>query len=197
MEVKRVSDRLMKIKLVIGGFTLHVYSVYAPQVCLEEKVKARFWENLDEVVRSVPISKKIVITGDFNGHIGILPEVYDDMHSDFGFGVRNGEGTALLEFLRAFKMVWWNEEVKKKVEVKKGVYVKLIESKDEEEKQVNRKVYKVARKVAKLAVTAAKSATLESLYAGLKEKDKEKRLLRIAKVRDRKGHDLDLVNCIK
>jgi len=65
---------------------------------------------------------------------------------------------------------WWNEEVKKKVEIKKGAYVKLVESKDEEEKRVNRKEYKLARKKAKLAVTAAKMTTFESLYAGLQEK---------------------------
>lgn len=41
---------------------------------------------------------------------------------------------------------WWNKEVKKKVEIKKGAYIKLIESKDEEEKRANRVVYKVARR---------------------------------------------------
>ncbi|PHU23959.1 hypothetical protein BC332_09066 [Capsicum chinense] len=57
---------------------------------------------------------------------------------------------------------WWNEEVKKKVEIKKEAYVKLIESEDEAEKRVNREVYKVAREEAKLVVTAAKSAVFES-----------------------------------
>ncbi|KAF3651812.1 Mitochondrial uncoupling protein 1 [Capsicum annuum] len=59
---------------------------------------------------------------------------------------------------------WWNEEVKKKVETKKGAYAKLVESKDEEEKRVNKKEYKLARKEAKLAVTAAKTAAFESLH---------------------------------
>ncbi|KAF3623599.1 putative protein UXT -like protein [Capsicum annuum] len=77
---------------------------------------------------------------------------------------------------------WWNEEVKKKVEGKKGAYVKLIESKDEEEKRVNREAYKVARKEAKLVVTATKTAAFESL---------------LAKARERKGRDLDQVKCIK
>ncbi|PHT30269.1 hypothetical protein CQW23_30139 [Capsicum baccatum] len=74
---------------------------------------------------------------------------------------------------------WWNEEVMKKVEIKKGAYVKLIESKDEEEKRVNKEVYKVARKEAKLAVTAAKTTTFESLYAGLEEKGGGNRLYRL------------------
>ncbi|KAL3355926.1 hypothetical protein AABB24_016872, partial [Solanum stoloniferum] len=37
VEVRRISDRLMTIKLVIGGCTLSVISAYAPQVGLDEK----------------------------------------------------------------------------------------------------------------------------------------------------------------
>ncbi|KAM3307329.1 hypothetical protein P3S67_009072 [Capsicum chacoense] len=86
---------------------------------------------------------------------------------------------------------WWNEEVGKKVETKKESYAKLVESKDEEEKRVNRKEYKLARKEAKSAVTAAKTAAFESLYAGLQGKGGEKKLFRLAKARERKGRDLD------
>ncbi|XP_047254251.1 uncharacterized protein LOC124888076 [Capsicum annuum] len=96
----------MKIKLVFGGFTLHVCSVYVLQMGLKEEVKARFWEDLDEVVRSVPSAEKIVIARDFNGHIGILPRGYDDVYGGFGFGVRNGKGAALLDFARAFELIW-------------------------------------------------------------------------------------------
>ncbi|KAF3638460.1 putative folate transporter 1, chloroplastic-like [Capsicum annuum] len=74
------------------------------------------------------------------------------------------------------------DEVKKKVETKKEAYVKMIESKDEEEKWVNREAYKVTRKEAKLAVTTAKTTAFESL---------------LAKARERRGRDLDQVKCIK
>ncbi|XP_047258797.1 craniofacial development protein 2-like [Capsicum annuum] len=81
---------------------------------LEEKVKVRFWEDLDEVVRSVPSVEKIIIAGDFNGHIGVLPRGYDNVHSGFVFDVRNREGTALLDFARAFKLVVVNLSFLKK-----------------------------------------------------------------------------------
>ncbi|XP_070054169.1 uncharacterized protein [Nicotiana tomentosiformis] len=42
VEVKRVNDRLMTIKLVVGECTLNVVSVYAPQAGLDEEVKKRF-----------------------------------------------------------------------------------------------------------------------------------------------------------
>ncbi|KAF3634505.1 putative early nodulin-93-like [Capsicum annuum] len=229
----------------------------------------------------------LLLTGRLSALIIPFEKGYDDVHWGFGFGVRNDEGAALLEFVRAFGLMvvnssfskkeehlvtfrsrvaktqidflllrkedralckdckgrswrrrgcgstgdvdsmwdravgcigesarevlgvlrgwsgrfqgdwWWNEDVKKKVESKKAAYGKLVESKDEEEKRVSREEYKLAKKEAKLAVTAAKTTTFERLYKGLEEKSGEKRLFRLAKVRERKGRDLDQVKCIK
>ncbi|KAM3361145.1 craniofacial development protein 2-like [Capsicum galapagoense] len=116
VEVKRINDRLMTIKLVIRGFTLNVCSAYAPQVGSEGEEKMRFWEALDEVVRGVPSSEKIVVAGDFNGHIGALPGGFGDVHGGFGFGERNEEGATLLEFARAFGLVVVNSGFPKKDE---------------------------------------------------------------------------------
>ncbi|XP_047263676.1 uncharacterized protein LOC124896196 [Capsicum annuum] len=103
----------MTIKLVIGGFTFHVCSIYVPQMGLKGEVKAIFWETLDEVVRSVPSSDKIVIAGDFNGHIRVLSKGYDDVDRGFGFGDRNCEGVALLDFTRAFGLMVVNSSFSK------------------------------------------------------------------------------------
>nr|XP_016450050.1 PREDICTED: craniofacial development protein 2-like [Nicotiana tabacum] len=61
VEVRRVNDRIMSIKLVVGECTLNVVSVYAPQAGLDEEVKRRFWERLDEIGRSIPLVERLFI----------------------------------------------------------------------------------------------------------------------------------------
>ncbi|XP_070050451.1 uncharacterized protein [Nicotiana tomentosiformis] len=106
----------MCIKLVVGGSTLNVISAYVPQVGLDEEVKKCFWEELDEVVRGIPHTEKLFIGGAINGHIGSSSGGYDDMHGGFGFGVRNGGGTSLLDFAKAFELVIANSIFLKKEE---------------------------------------------------------------------------------
>ncbi|XP_019255116.1 PREDICTED: craniofacial development protein 2-like [Nicotiana attenuata] len=99
VEVRRANDRLMFIKLVTGEFTLNVVSVYAPQAGLDEEVKWRFWEGLDEIVRSIPPT-----------------ESYGEVHGGFGLGDRNGGGTSLLDSAKAFKLVTANSTFPKREE---------------------------------------------------------------------------------
>ncbi|XP_019236652.1 PREDICTED: craniofacial development protein 2-like [Nicotiana attenuata] len=105
VEVRRVNDRLIFIKLVIGECTLNVVSAYAPQAGLDEEVKRRFWEALDEIVRSIPPTERLFIGGDFNSHIGSAASSYGEVHGGFDLGDRNGGGTSLLDSAKAFDLV--------------------------------------------------------------------------------------------
>ncbi|VFQ69868.1 unnamed protein product [Cuscuta campestris] len=80
VEVKRISDRLMFIKLVLGGCAINVVSAYAPHVGLADEVKKEFWDALDGVVVGFPLTEKVVIGGDFNGHIGESADGFEDVH---------------------------------------------------------------------------------------------------------------------
>nr|XP_016438667.1 PREDICTED: craniofacial development protein 2-like [Nicotiana tabacum] len=114
VEVRRVHDRLMFINLVIGESTLNVVSAYAPQAGLDEEVKRRFWESLDEVVRSIPPAERLFIGGDFNGLIGSVAGDYGEVHGGFDFGDRNGGGSSLLDFAKAFELVIANSSFPKR-----------------------------------------------------------------------------------
>ncbi|XP_047250016.1 uncharacterized protein LOC124885819 [Capsicum annuum] len=92
----------MSINLVIGRATVNIISAYAPQVGLDKKEKKEFWEVLDEVVRSIPSTEKLLVGEDFNRHIGSFPRGFEDVHGGFGFGEQNDGGAALLDFSRAF-----------------------------------------------------------------------------------------------
>ncbi|XP_070035288.1 uncharacterized protein [Nicotiana tomentosiformis] len=114
VEVRRVNDRLMIIKLMVGECTLNVVSIYEPHVGLDEELKRCFWEGLDEIVRQVPPTEKLFVGGDFNGHIGSTVGVYGEVHGGFGFGERNGGGTSLLDFAKAFGLVIVNSSFPKR-----------------------------------------------------------------------------------
>ncbi|XP_009772709.1 uncharacterized protein [Nicotiana sylvestris] len=116
VEVRRVNDRLMTIKLVVREYTLNVVSAYAPHTGLDEEVKRCFWEGLDEIVRQVPHAEKLFIGGDFNGHIRSISGGYGEVHGGFGFGERNGVGTSLLDFAKAFGLVIANSSFPKRDE---------------------------------------------------------------------------------
>jgi exonuclease III len=56
--VKRQGDRIILVKLVLGDVVLNIISAYAPQVGLSESAKRKFLEDLDGMVRAVPVGDR-------------------------------------------------------------------------------------------------------------------------------------------
>ena len=104
IEIKRTNDRIMKIKIVLGGSVMHIFSAYAPQVGRTEEEKQEFWERLSDEVTEVPHSEGVLLGGDLNGHVGTDRSGFEDVMGGFGFGERNGEGEDILEFCQSQRL---------------------------------------------------------------------------------------------
>jgi hypothetical protein len=91
VDIKRQGDRIILVKLLVGDLIFNVISAYAPQIDLDESVKMQFWEELDALVSSVPISDKLFI-GDLNGHVGSTRVGFDGVHGVSGMGVGTKKG---------------------------------------------------------------------------------------------------------
>ncbi|KAK3560002.1 hypothetical protein QTP86_033748 [Hemibagrus guttatus] len=116
LEVKRVSDRVMSLKLEIEGVMLNVVSGYAPQVGCELEEKERFWSELDEVMESIPTGERVVIGGDFNGHVGEGNRGDEEVMGKFGVKERNLEEQMVVDFAKRMDMAVVNTYFQKREE---------------------------------------------------------------------------------
>ena len=82
----------------------------------EDEEKEEFWEELEELIRSLSEKDKIVIGADLNGHIGRGNTGYERWHGGFGHGEKNQEGDNILEFTQAYDLALGNSFFKKREE---------------------------------------------------------------------------------
>ena len=78
IEVRRVSERLVVVRVAIGRLVLNIISAYAPQVGLSMEEKEDFWVKMLETVSNISLSEILLIGGDLNGHIGVDSTGYDE-----------------------------------------------------------------------------------------------------------------------
>ncbi|KAK3541728.1 hypothetical protein QTP86_002117 [Hemibagrus guttatus] len=114
--VKRVSDRVMSLKLEIEGVMLNVVSGYAPQVGCVLEEKERIWSELDEVMESIPTGERVVIGADFNGHVGEGNTGDEEVMGKFGIKERNLEGQMVVDFTKMMDMAVVNIYFQKRKE---------------------------------------------------------------------------------
>ena len=85
LEVKRVSERLMVVRVVIVGRTvLNSISAYAPQAGRHMPEKEEFFTLLGKIVLEIDDGEKLLICGDLNGHVGAGFEGFEGVHGDLG-----------------------------------------------------------------------------------------------------------------
>ena len=115
-EVKRVSDRLMAMKLNVKGSILNIVSAYAPQINNSMEEKNDFWEDLDGLIESVSKQERIVLGADLNGHVGKRNIGDEEIMGRYGAGTRNKEGSMVVDFAKRVNLAIINTYFKKKDE---------------------------------------------------------------------------------
>ncbi|KAG8228276.1 hypothetical protein J437_LFUL006243 [Ladona fulva] len=109
VEVVRVNDRILKLKLRLGDKYRNILQVYAPQTgCKEEKIED-FLEILDNQIDDAPI-----VVGIGNVQIGIGRTGCEEIIGPHGYGKRNKEGESLIDFCRRNNLFVGNTWFRKK-----------------------------------------------------------------------------------
>ena len=66
-----INERLMKLRLPLTKSRhLTIISAYAPTLTNSDETKEKFYEDLDQLIRSTSPNNKLLIMGDFNARVG-------------------------------------------------------------------------------------------------------------------------------
>ena len=104
VELSRVTDRIISLKMELDGVMLNVIRAYAPQVgCICEEKEA-FWLDLDETVEKIPKNERIVVGAHLNGHTGERNNDDKECMGRHGLGKRNNEGQAVVDFAKRMEL---------------------------------------------------------------------------------------------
>ena len=90
---ERFNGRVMNVSIVIRGVVWEVVSCYCPQVGRSLNQKQEFYELMDMVVTS----DKLLVGGDFNGHVGSDIGGFGEVHRGFGIAQINDGAIRLLD----------------------------------------------------------------------------------------------------
>ena len=92
--VEMFNDRVMKLNIVIGGVVWEVVPCYCPQIGRSVNEKEEFYELMDKVLTS----EKVLVGGDFNGHVDSGMGGFGEVHRGFETGQINDGKITLLDW---------------------------------------------------------------------------------------------------
>ena len=107
VSVKRSSEWVMILKLVVDNGLLNVLTVYVPHAGKLEEEEEKLWNALFHLLSYIPRDEMVVIAGDMNGHVGSSNVGYNGIHGGFGYGARNANGFRILELADGLNLVIW------------------------------------------------------------------------------------------
>ena len=131
IDVQRISERMMTMKLVTPGRNYNIVSAYAPQQGCEQWEKDQFWNQLENAISRIPGVEEVVVAGDLNGHVGMDRTGYERWHGGQTLGQRNEEGERILELAQMYDLALVNTFFEKKdehlVTYRSGRYFSVID----------------------------------------------------------------------
>ena len=96
-EPKAVSDRLMSLRVPLSDERwCNVIAVYAPTMTNSQENINRFYDQLNQALRSVPAADKILLMGDFNARVGQDHSTWPGVIGKYGCGNLNSNGELLI-----------------------------------------------------------------------------------------------------
>ncbi|KAI5619497.1 hypothetical protein C0J50_20894 [Silurus asotus] len=114
VEVKRISDRVMNMKLEVEGGMMNVICAYDPQVGCEMEDKKKFWSELDDVVEGLPRNERLVTGADLNEHVGEKNRCDEEVMGKYGFKERNVEEQMVVDIAKKMETAVVNTYFNKK-----------------------------------------------------------------------------------
>jgi len=98
VDVKRVNECIMCLKVLVGDKLVTCICAYVPQMGRSAKEKDCFCNQMLSVMRKILALELIVVGGDLNGHVDTNVDGCDGVHGGYSFGKGNADGERLLEF---------------------------------------------------------------------------------------------------
>ena len=97
-KVDSVSERIIGISIKTKTVTFSLIHVYAPQSGRPSHEKDQFYQDLQDVTDTARYKEKLVVCGDFNGHVGCGRDHIETVVGTFSVGDRNEEGGRIIDY---------------------------------------------------------------------------------------------------
>ena len=92
-----INERLLQVRVKIGGFGISLIAEYAPTEVDESENSEKFYETLQSTIESIFKKDVIIVAGDFNARVG-QPTSRSSLHGKHNPAVRNNNGRRLVDF---------------------------------------------------------------------------------------------------